>query len=262
MYEKLVEQKLFPMIPICARLDGKAFHSFTKGLQKPYDTDFIDIMTETTKKLVDMTNASIGYTQSDEISLIWLQKNTRQEIFMGGKRSKMISVIASATTAIFNSLISSYLPQKSGIQALFDCRVWNVINKEEAANYLLWREQDATRNSIQSAGQSVFSHKQLMNKSCDDIQEMLFSEKGINWNDYPSDFKRGTYIQRRCIRKWFTTEELNKLPPLHNAHKNPDLLIERHEIRYLDMPKFSSVTNKTDVIFEGFNPEQIEENNG
>lgn len=134
---------------------------------------------------------------------------------------------------------------------MFDCRVFQVPTRAEAVNCLIWRELDATRNSIQMAAQANFSHKQLHGKNCNELQEMLFQEKAINWNDYPSFFKRGTYIQRRKVVRAYTSSELDVLPLNHNAHKNPDLMVERTEIRSVDLPPLMKATNREAVVFDG-----------
>jgi tRNA(His) 5'-end guanylyltransferase len=105
------------------------------------------------------------------------------------------------------------------------------------------------------AASSMFSHKQLMNKSGAEMQEMMFQEKSINFNDYPDWFKRGTFLQRRRELTKFTAEELDRLPEKHEARKNPDLMIERSKVVQLEMPKFSTVTNRVDVIFRGEDPQ-------
>jgi hypothetical protein len=121
-------------------------------------------------------------------------------------------------------------------------------------NLLVWREQDAVRNSIQMAGQAEFSHNALMHMSCDNIQEMLWNERNINWNNYPTKAKRGTYVQRRKVLRGFSTEELAVLPPKHEAHTNPDLKIERSETIVLDMPIITQVVNICGVVFAGDRP--------
>src|SRR6185295_8156972 len=100
----------------------------------------------------------------------------------------------------------------------------------EGASVFLWREQDATRNSIEMAGQAKFSHTQLFKKNCNEIQEMLW-QAGINWNDYPPFFKRGVFVQRVAVKRRFTTEEMERLPPMHEARRNPNLEVERHELK-------------------------------
>jgi tRNA(His) guanylyltransferase len=254
-YESDRDFRFMPYIPVMARLDGKAFHSFTKGMDRPFDSSFSELMVMTTKRLVDFANARIGYTQSDEISLVWLQETTDSEIFMAGRSFKMISLLAAEATRYFNRFLPTYFANMINANPLFDCRVWSIPTKTEACNALVWREQDATRNSVQMAGQAVFSHNQLMGKSCNEIQDMLH-EKGINWNDYPDCFKRGTYVQRHHVIRKFTAKEINILPEKHEARTNPGLKVRRSEIRVLKMPVFTSVANREEVVFHGAGPEK------
>jgi len=255
MYEQAEAGRMcLPLLPVLARLDGKCFRNFTKNLERPYDKRFSDLMVDTTKQLVDDSNARLGYTQSDEINLVFYSDNSKSEIFFNGKIQKMVSVLASMTTAYFNQKVPDYLPDNTKL-SLFDCRIWTVPTLVEAANAILWREQDATKNSISMAAQSVCSTKQLHGKSGSEQQEMLFI-KGINWNDYPSFFKRGTFIQRKTVSMKFTDQEIDKLPPKHEARTNPDLEIERSIIEIVDMPPFNQVVNRVEVIFEGEVPNE------
>ena len=162
----------------------------------------------------------------------------------------------------FNRLLPKFIPEKAREEPSFDCRIWNVPNLVEAANALLWREQDAFKNSISMAAQSHFEHKELQNKNGSEMQEMLFKEKGINFNNYPSFFKRGTFILKRCFTAPFTADELAALPEKHMARQNPDLIVERKRIvRVNDLPKFSTVTNRVDFLFFGAEPVVKEINN-
>ena len=253
-YEGLTDTHLMPLVPVMVRLDGRCFSRFTKDLERPYDKRFSDLMIETARFLVKETNARISYTQSDEISLVLLNERFDSELFMGGRSFKMISIMSAITTAFFNRNLPKYLPEKIDGMPVFDCRVWNVPSKTEAVNALIFREQDATRNSISMAAQSQFSHNQLMNKSCDQMQEMLFQEKGINWNDYPSFFKRGTYVQKYKIERPFTAEEIEKLPSKHNARNDPDLKVMRSEIRVIELPIMTKIINREEVVFDGAEP--------
>ena len=246
-------RRFLPLLPICIRLDGKGFSKFTKGLQRPYDTRMISLMQQTTKFLVEETNANIGYTQSDEISLILYSDNYETETFFAGKIQKIVSILASLTTAKFNQLIPEFIPEKSDKLACFDCRAWQTPTLEEAVNNILWREKDATKNSISMSAQHYYSHKELLNKNSKQKQEMLFT-KGINWNDYPDSFKRGTYIQRKKTAKKFSAEDIEKLPKNHQARINPDLVIERSEVNIINLPPLISIVNKIDVIFNGAEP--------
>lgn len=253
-YEKTESgRRVMPEIPVMARLDGRSFSKFTKGFERPYDKRMSDLMVDCTEYLVSMTNACIGYTQSDEISLTWLQSTPESEIFFAGKIQKMVSSTASILTAYFNANFEKYFGEPSKTLAFFDCRVWNVPSKAEAANNFLWREQDATKNSISMAARHYYSHKQLLNKNGSEMQEMLW-QKGVNWNDYPEFFKRGTYVQRTKEVRAFTAEEIDKLPAKHAAKTNPNLEVERSKVTRLNMPPFSKVINKEGVIFNGEDP--------
>jgi tRNA(His) 5'-end guanylyltransferase len=210
-------------------------------------------MIETTKVLIEDTGAVIGYTQSDEISLIYYSLDYKSQIFLNGRIQKMTSILASIATAHFNLVVASDIPEKTGRKAHFDCKAWQVPNLVEASNTLLWRELDATKNSVSMAAREFYSHKKLHKQGCSDQMDMLMA-KGVNWNDYPVFFKRGTYLQKRNIIRTFSAEEIEKLPAKHEARNNPNLQVERTDIRILDMPPFVKVMNKEEVVFFGADP--------
>ncbi len=242
------DSRFMPFLLVIARLDGKNFRNFTKGLARPFDKRLSDLMINTTAYLVEDTNAACGYTQSDEITLAYYSKS---QIYFDGRIQKMVSVLAAACSVYFNTMKPAYLTTDK--LAMFDCRVYAVPTLEEGANVFLWREFDATKNSITMAAQECYSHKELMHKNGSDKQEMLF-QKGINWNDYPDFFKRGSYIQRRVVKSKVTN--LDDLPPKHAARKNPDLEFERTEYNRINMPPFNKVTNRVGVIFNGEEPNE------
>jgi tRNA(His) 5'-end guanylyltransferase len=250
------KRKAMPLLPILVRLDGKCFSRWTRGLRKPYDGRLSDIMTEVTRVLVHETNARIGFTQSDEISLVLYSGSFKSQVFCDGRIQKLVSIIASIATAQFNKTAAIRLPSHSDRRALFDCRVWTVPTQIEATNAVLWRERDATKNSIYTAAREFYSHKQLYGKNGGDMQEMLF-QKGVNWNDYPAFFKRGVFVQRHKIVRKFSREELEKLPSEHQARRDPDLEVERTEIRVVEMPPFGKVINRVEVVFEGEDPKLL-----
>lgn len=256
LYEKFETSRyLMPTLPILARLDGRAFHSFTSKMDKPFDYNFMKLMQETTRFLVEETNALCGYTQSDEITLTWFNPDIESQVFFNGKIFKMVSILASMASVYFNSRLPLYLNTSYlKHQPLFDCRVWNVPNTQEGVSCFIWRELDATRNSLQMAGHANFSHNQLHKKNTSEINEMLFKEKGINWNDYPDDAKRGSYFQRRVELTPYSAEELERLPEKHHAKANPDLLVERSVYKRLNMPPILKVANRVDVIYNGQDP--------
>lgn len=246
-------RKFLPLLPICVRIDGKNFSRFTKSLNKPYDQRLIHLMRDTTRFLVKETQASTGYTHSDEINLVWYSDNINSQIFFDGRIQKMISVLASLATARFNLNLAEYIPEKAGQIATFDARAWQVPNLEEAANVFLWRELDAIKNSISSLARCHFSHKQMYKKNSKEALSML-NNISVIWEEHPSFFTRGSYVQKHKEIRKYTAEELGNLPSKHEARNNPDLVIERTDIRFLDMPKFLDVRNRFSVIFEGADP--------
>ena len=266
------DRRFMPLLPICVRLDGRSFSNFTNGFKRPYDSYFSRLMIDTTKYLVEKTNACIGYTQSDEISLVFYSDKVERQVFFDGRIQKMNSVLASMCSVKFNASLSKMVDRvylenpynsclikrwndKSKQMPVFDCRVWIVPNQMEACNTLLWRELDATKNALSMATREYYSTKELFKKNSSDKNEMLF-KKGVNFNDYPTFFKRGTYIQRRVVTKKFTAEEIEKLPPKHAARKNPDLIVERSEVREVELPPLSKVVNKVGVVFNGEEPKE------
>ena len=205
-YERVAKSNLMRRTPVIIRLDGKAFHTWTRVLQyldvsletSPFSEMMHECMATTAFGLIaNIQNAKLTYTQSDEISILlndW--KGLKTDQWFDGNIQKIVSISSSMATAYFNDCMRAFNEaaldiDKQDLQhAFFDARVFN-IPKEEVANYFVWRQQDATRNSINMLGQRYFSHKKLQHKNTDQVQEMLFSEHGINWNDIPTWQKRG-----------------------------------------------------------------------
>ena len=220
-YEGVPKTRLVRRMPVAIRIDGKAFHTFTRGFQKPFDEILVKSMQDTMKYLCEnIQGCVLGYTQSDEITLILVDyQNLNSCAWFDYEVQKMCSIAASMATMAFNKFftknvnyfemtheyddtINEYcttLVNAAEKGAMFDARVFN-IPKEEVCNLIYWRQLDATRNSIQMVGQANFSHKELQKKSCNMIQEMLFAEKGINWNDYPTYLKRGSCCIKTTIQ--------------------------------------------------------------
>lgn len=196
LYEQVETDRVAnPNLPILVRINGKEFSFWTKGLNRPYDSRLSELMIKTAEFLVNKTSANLGYTHSNEITLVFLPGDINSQPYFNGKFQKLTSVLASYTTAFFNSKVAECIPEKSNKLAFFDCRVWVVPNLMEAANVFVWRELNAIKNSISTAAMEHYSHKELLNKSGKEKKEMLL-QKGINWNDYPVYFKRGTYVRR------------------------------------------------------------------
>jgi len=237
-YERLTETQAMSFLPLLARIDGRAFHTFTAGLERPFDARFSKLMIDTTAYLVKSVAAQIGYVQSDEISLLWMQQTHESQLPFGGRVLKLTSVLASLAGAFFNKHLADFLPEKADQVPVFDCRVWSVPSRAEAVNYFIWRERDATKNSIQMAAQRHFSHKELRGKNGSDQQEMLF-QKGINWNDYPAFFKRGTFVKRRPYTLGATRLEAGA----------PIVEVVRHEVVPVPCDPFVSMSDKLGFLF-------------
>lgn len=207
-YENAYRIKLPKRMPIIIRIDGKSFHSFTRGMKKPFDEDLAKAMWETSKYLVEnIVGCRMAYHQSDEISLLLTnyEKLTTQSWF-DNNLQKLVSVSASLATAKFNDLMRQ--ENKSDKLALFDARAY-VLPREEVCNYFLWRQQDATKNSISMVAQANFSHRELQGLNGNQLQDKLMLEKGVNWNDIPTWQKRGTCVTKQIYikndterRKW------------------------------------------------------------
>jgi len=154
--------RFIPLLPVIARIDGKRSSKWTKGLDRPYDFSFNQLMIEVTRELVKETHARIGYTQSDEITLVFYAEDYKSQLYLDGKEQKMVSILASIAAAFFNHKKDLFLPAHDGYgPARFDARVFNVPNLTEAARAVLWREQDATKNAVSMAAQHRFSHNSL-----------------------------------------------------------------------------------------------------
>lgn len=219
-YENIPKTHLTRREPVIIRIDGKVFHSFTRGFQRPFDNILIKSMQETMKYLCEnIQGCKLGYCQSDEISLLLIDyENINTAAWFDYQVQKMCSIAASMATLAFNRAFDSrvdaidydifiddydfnYLSALHKAQekgAMFDARCFS-IPKEEVCNYFIWRQNDCTRNSIQMVAQANFSHKQLQNKSCDKLQEMLWQEKNINWNDFETVKKRGSCCTKTGI---------------------------------------------------------------
>lgn len=183
-------------LPICVRIDGKAFSQYTKGLARPYDERLSKIMVETTNYLLEQTDARLGYTQSDEISLVYFKTGSHQQSYFGARMQKLVSVLASMATAKFNSEIAQSIPERQDTFAFFDCRAWNVPTLQDAADVFIWRQDDAIKNAVSMAAHAYYDHGFLHGKSS--VEKInLLKDKGIDWKDYPEFFKSGTYSMKK-----------------------------------------------------------------
>lgn len=216
-YENVYRLHLTRRTPVIIRLDGKAFHTFTRGLKKPYDMVFKKAMWDTAMYLCEnIQNARVAYVQSDEISILLIDYNKfTTAAWFDNNIQKMCSVSASMATMAFNKFFAeesenaSHYPghiseeefrrvyHSKWNNAMFDARVFNV-PESDVCNYFIWRQQDATRNSIESLGRLHFSQSELYKVNCNQIQDKLMTEKGVNWNDCPVFYKRGICVEKKA----------------------------------------------------------------
>ena len=193
------------------RVDGKSFHTYTRDCQRPYDAGLMDDMDATAKALWEnMEGAQIAYVQSDEISVLLTDFEGQQtEAWFDGNLQKMTSLSASIATAHFNRARTfrrvthetALRPGREDPYAYFDSRAFVIPDAVEVENYFIWRGQDAARNSVSMTAQAHFPHERLQGKSSSEMQEMLWQEKGVNWNDQPAGFKRGRCVVRKLVEK-------------------------------------------------------------
>ncbi|MCK1585504.1 tRNA(His) guanylyltransferase Thg1 family protein [Bradyrhizobium sp. 168] len=239
-------RKFDASLPIYARIDGRSFSRFTRGMDRPFDASMTESMVETTKHLVHETHARIGYTQSDEISLVWLADSPESDVFFSGKVQKMASVLASMAAAKFARVCPAGYEDR---MPHFDCRVFQLPSKDEAANAFLWRAMDARKNAISMVAQSKFSHKKLHGQDQKAMLAML-TEIGVNFEVFPVAFRRGSFVRRFTVERPLTAEELERIPEKHR----PIGPVMRNEMRVVEMPSFNRVANRVDVIFDGALP--------
>jgi tRNA(His) 5'-end guanylyltransferase len=248
------QTSLVPGIPVYVRIDGRSFHTFTRGLQKPFDPDFAWTMKETTKHLHDKTNAFISYVQSDEISLAYLEPSKMPFETRLFKLESVLAGMASAAFCIYGSKtklkdrIEKFIPH-------FDCRVCQM-PLEEIPNMLLFRERDCLKNAITLESLEHFSNKQIHKKNSEEKIEML---KGIGIDfskDIDEDFRYGSWFRRVVFQKELDAETLAKIPEKQRKlDENGKMVVTRSEVRQIrfGMP-LSKIENKLEVILGAEDP--------
>lgn len=230
------------------RIDGNRFSKFTRGMNRPFDEQMSQAMVATTASLVEETGALVGYTQSDEISLILHARNPTSELWHGGKFQKLTSRSASKATHLFyrnalkfglDKFVEHQFPE-------FDSRAFGV-SLEDAAKCLLWREIDATKNAIQMISRHYFSHKSLYKKNTDDQINML-TNIGIDVNNYPVGFLRGVLLKKVTKLVTLTADELQAIPAVHR----PAGPIQRSVVEQCALPgRTMSMADRVEYYFKG-----------
>lgn len=242
-------RRLIPGLPVMVRLDGRSFHTFTRGMPRPYFEPMSMAMIETAKYLVTQTNACFAYTQSDEITLGFWNEDPRNALLFDGRIQKLTSVLAGMATAKFNQEVLKRMPEKADMLPVFDARVFSMPSLDEMVECVLFRALDCSKNSITMAASAYYSHKELHGKSSADKHEMLYA-KGVNWAHYPSFFKDGTFVRREKILRELTPEELAVIPEVHRP-KGP---VERSVVMEVDTPPFPWLANPKEFLFYGAAP--------
>lgn len=227
-YEAVPKTSLMRRTPVIIRLDMCHGHTFCRGFLKPYDEIFGLSMQDTTKALCESIQGCVlGYTQSDEISLVLCDyKKIDTAAWFDNQLEKIVSVSASMAALYFNKaffkritdvlmllgedeIILNIKAYNRAVEAgaIFDSRAFNLA-KEEVCNYFIWRQQDATRNSIQALAQSFFGHKEIQGLNCNKLQDKLLTEKDVNWNNLPIAQRRGICVLKNDEGKWKIDTEI------------------------------------------------------
>ncbi|USN15190.1 tRNA-His guanylyltransferase [Brevundimonas phage vB_BpoS-Kikimora] len=229
------DHRLFQTLPIYARIDGKGFSKFTKGMDRPFDQRLTDAMIAVAKHLMRETGARFAYTQSDEISLVWKAEDHTSNVMFEGKVQKLTSVLASMAAAKMAQAIRGWAPFEDRLPA-FDARVLQLPHDHEAANMILWRALDAQRNAVSMACRSVASHKEMQRKTRDQMLDLI-AERGVDFDAYPASFRQGTYL------RWGAMPRAG----------NPSVM-SRAVMVVDDMPPLHRVANRTEFVMGGALP--------
>lgn len=254
IYEGAYRATLPIRMPVVIRIDGKAFHTYTKGCKKPVDQGLVDCMNTTAIELCkSVQGCQLAYVQSDEISLLLVNyQDVNSQAWFDNNVQKMVSIAASIASVTFTMNSYKIWAPKTWAEvdpgagpmsesdfnssAYFDARAF-ILPKEDVTNYFLWRQQDATRNSVQMLARTLYSHKECTDKNNSELQEMIFN-KGINWNDCSTTQKRG-----RCITKQITSKVA------HNPKSGESVMALRKEwIIDNEIPIFSQDRSYIDKL--------------
>jgi len=245
-YESLETERLIaPELPLVVRLDGRAFSTFTRGMDKPFDTRMSDIMRAVTAHLIEQTQACVGYTQSDEITLILERETPESEPIFGGRVFKIVSVVASMASAKFALLAAEAWPERvERIIPSFDCRVFNVPSRVEAVNALIWREQDAARNAVQMVAQAHFNPEKLHGKPAAELVAML-AEIDVSMEAFAVANRLGRYLAKRPVETTLSAEALARIP----ERRRPQGPVIRSRVVDLDLAPLATRKDRVELIF-------------
>ena len=227
-YERCFKRTLPKRLPVVVRVDLRSGHTLTRHMKKPFDDDFNECMTAVLSALCkEVSLCKFGYSQSDEASIVCYSVTPNTEPWFDNDLQKVVSISASIATLAFNAkFVELFGPgDKRASKTIFDARAF-VLPEHEVENYFVWRQQDAVRNSIEGLGRAYFSHGELFGVNTDQVQEKLFTEKGVNWNDERTKYKRGFVCKKHEVTvatdfgtatrsKWTIDDE----PPVFTAER-------------------------------------------
>ena len=256
-YESHVtETYLEPDLPLYARIDGRAFHTLTRGLNKPFDIDFSKVMQMTCVALVEETGANLGYVQSDEISLGWSRTDKAP---FNGRLFKLTSVLASIAGAVFmNKILTTisptsqlYMKIKDGATPTFDCRIFNVPNLEELVNSFIWRQNDCTKNCVSTVAHHYYSTDQLHKKSSKEMIEMI-NAAGLDYDRVPMQYQLGTFYHRVKELRVVPEESLQYISDDQKiVNEDGEICVVRTHIDQFDIPcRIAQIENRIGALFE------------
>lgn len=231
--------RINPESILCVRIDGKNFSKFTKPFNKPFDHVLSSMMVSTMKHLVNETHAQIGFTQSDEITLIYTLGEKASEYIFGGKVSKINSILASMATAQFNYLVIREASHITNRFAYFDCRCWEVPSLVEASNVILWRAQDAKKNSVSSWFRFIAGAKKMHGMNQQQMKDHIRESMGLEWDDLPNKFKYGTFVKPEIHLESLTPHQLNQIPEKNRPDNGK---VSRRSIKVQDIGYFGDMT--------------------
>ena len=249
---------LMQQLPVYARVDLRAGHTFCHSLDKPFDNDFVSVMQKTCAHLVEETNAVVGFVESDEVSLAWLEPS---KVPFETRLFKLESVLAAMATSAFTlyGLETKFADRIKKMMPHFDCRVCQLPTLDELANMFLWRQQDCVKNSITMVALSKFSHNQLQGKNSIDKINMLVDAGLDYYRDIPEHLRLGSFFRREIYFKTLTDEELAKIPTKQrNIDANGKMTaIRSHVVQFYPKYPLQDTKNKAGVLFNYEDAENI-----
>ena len=248
------ETKLIERLPIYARIDMRAGHTWCRGLQKPFDQNYAAAMRGATKYIVEETGAAVGMTQSDEASFVWLDDT---KVPFGTRLFKLQSVLASMFTAAFmrQYINANMLDMVMKRLPSFDCRVLNMPSLTEAANMITWRSMDSVKNSITLLALEYFSNKQIHGKNGEERIRML-AEKGVDYYALPEEYRIGAFFRRETYKKMLSSEELAKIPEKQRIldENGKMTVVSSHVVPFSLGMRLDEIANKEGFLFMGETP--------